>query len=343
MKSTRKQESCLNCGQALPNAENYCPECGQKNLDQRVSILVFIQDFFSNYLSFDTTLFRTMKPFLLNPGKLTLEFNKGRRNYYIHPIRLYLIFSLFYFFIVSANVPANATDTLMNKIYSSSDNKASLAAMDSTDRREIEEAIGKNGLIGIINDKEDSVSVPSDSSRRRMKWPQLKAYAIDDEITDSAFSKILDREFFNSNLEVEQQRAFIANSNLYLINSLRNLPIMMFILLPLFGLFLMLLHLKSKKFYVEHLIHAIHLHAFAYFLYGIGIVLIFNINMGEMQGWIFFICFVAVSLYAFLSVKKMYKNGLVKAFVKFCVLGLFYFLLLMSAVALELYVSLLML
>ncbi len=328
----------------LSPQDNYCPECGQKNLDQRVSLSVFLQDFFSNYLSFDTTLFRTMKPFLFKPGRLTKEFNAGKRNFYIHPIRLYLIFSLFYFFIVGANVPANAVDTLMNKMISTVDNRAIMQELDSVDRKEVEEALRKNGIIGLESfDLENSVSAAADSSRRLVKWAQLKAYAIDDEVSDSAFNKIIDHQGYILNIGGEKRRAFIANSNLFLINSLRNLPIMMFILLPIFGLILMLLHLKSKKFYIEHLIHGIHLHAFAYLIYGFGILLIFNLSNDEINGWIFFLSFSAVTLYAFLSLKNVYKNRFFKAFLKFSFLGFAYFLLLMVAIGIELYISLLLL
>lgn len=345
MKKDRRLKECLNCGHMLSLKDNYCPECGQKNLDQRVSISVFLQDFFSNYLSFDTTIFRTFKPFLFKPGKLTIEFNAGKRNFYIHPIRLYLIFSLFYFFIISANVPANSVDALMSKLVSSSDTKAMIQKMDSVERKEIEERLGRSGIIGLENFALDSMPALQDSSLKPLKWSQWKAYAIDDEITDSAFSNILDRhaKSFHSNLGVEKVRAFIANSNLYLINALRNLPVMMFILLPIFGLFLMILHFRSKKFYVEHLIHAIHLHAFAYLLYGFGMLLIFNFNIDEVTGWTLFLCFFVVSLYAFLSIKKVYQNGSLKALFKFVILGFFYLTLLLTAVGLELYISLLML
>ncbi len=328
--------------------DNYCPECGQKNLDQRVSLSVFLQDFFSNYLSLDTTLFRTMKPFLFKPGKLTLEFNSGKRNFYIHPIRLYLIFSLFYFFIVASNVPVNSVDTMMNKFPSVSDTEAIFQELDSAERKELEQVMEEKVFVGLGNlEEKDTIAALRDSSISAVKWPQMKAYAIDDDISDLEFGEILDSQsdiykILNS-LGVAKTRTFIANSNLYLTNALRNLPIMMFILLPLFGLFLMLLHLRSKKFYIEHLIHAIHLHAFAYFLYGVGILLIFNINSSEAKGWIFFFSFVLVSLYTFLSIRKLYRNGFFKEFVKFTFLGFVYFFFLMIAVGFELYISLMLL
>ncbi len=324
----------------LSPQDNYCPECGQKNLDQRVSLSVFLQDFFSNYLSFDTTIFRTLKPFLFNPGKLTIEFNAGKRNFYIHPIRLYLIFSLFYFFIITANVPANSVDTFMNNVFSSVDSKAIMQELDSLERVQVEETLSENGIMGL-----DSISASLDSTSRPMKWSQWKAYAIDDEISDSSFNIILKDKAkgLHSNVGVGKIRAFIANSNVFLINALRNLPVMMFALLPLFALFLMLLHFSSRRYYVEHLIHAIHLHAFAYMFYGFGMLLIFNVEIGEVRGWSLFICFFVVSLYSFLSIRKVHKNGFLKAFFKFSFLGFIYLLFLMIAVGFELYISLMLL
>lgn len=114
MKKSRKLDHCLNCGESLLKEENYCPACGQENKDQRVSIGLFLSDFFSNYINFDSTFFRTLPLLLLRPGKLTKEFNDGRRRKFIHPIRLYLIFSLFYFFIFGLIIPKNLLDLYLN-------------------------------------------------------------------------------------------------------------------------------------------------------------------------------------------------------------------------------------
>ena len=42
---------------------------------------------------------------------------------------------------------------------------------------------------------------------------------------------------------------------------IKKLPIMMFLLLPLFALLLKLLYVRQKKLYIIHLIHALHLHS----------------------------------------------------------------------------------
>lgn len=41
----------------------------------------------------------------------------------------------------------------------------------------------------------------------------------------------------------------------------------MFILLPLFAPVLKVTYLRSKKFYIDHLIHSIHVHSFIFFHY----------------------------------------------------------------------------
>jgi hypothetical protein len=45
----------------------------------------------------------------------------------------------------------------------------------------------------------------------------------------------------------------------------QNVPRMMFLFLPLVALLLQLLHLRSRRFYVEHLLFCVHFHAFFFF------------------------------------------------------------------------------
>ncbi|MFQ6610684.1 MAG: DUF3667 domain-containing protein [Fidelibacterota bacterium] len=93
-----KSSNCLNCGYQL-NHENYCPECGQKNSTKHLSLRQIISDFSGDYLTFDSKIFRSLKPLIFKPGFLTREYTEGRRNTYILPFRLY-IFVTFIFFLI---------------------------------------------------------------------------------------------------------------------------------------------------------------------------------------------------------------------------------------------------
>ena len=97
----RKHSECLNCRAKLDSVYNYCPLCGQENTDNKVNFKTLVVDFFNNYLSLDSRFGKSFKPFLLKPGLLTNEFIVGHRVSFMHPIRLYLVMSLFYFFVIS--------------------------------------------------------------------------------------------------------------------------------------------------------------------------------------------------------------------------------------------------
>lgn len=112
MKHRRKDNHCLNCNLRVESIYNYCPQCGQENTNNKVSVLELLKDLYDDYLTFDSRFFRSIKPFILQPGALTNAFNEGHRIKYVHPVRFYLLISLFYFFVFThvfdfENLPFN--------------------------------------------------------------------------------------------------------------------------------------------------------------------------------------------------------------------------------------------
>jgi len=83
---------CLDCGAPLTGA--YCAACGQRAFDHRVSLPLLLREVFAETLQLEGRLLRTVPAFLLRPGRLTEEFNAGRRTLYTPPLRLYLASSL---------------------------------------------------------------------------------------------------------------------------------------------------------------------------------------------------------------------------------------------------------
>lgn len=125
-KKRRKSYECLNCGFKLKDYMNYCPNCGQENNDVRVGVKVLINDFLKDYITFDSKIFRSLRPLLFSPGKLSLEFSEGRRNQYIPPIRLYLFISFIFFFLSSLDMLDNDKSLV-------SDEKDSIVRFDLND------------------------------------------------------------------------------------------------------------------------------------------------------------------------------------------------------------------
>jgi hypothetical protein len=66
-----------------------------------------LHDVVGELFQLDSRIARTVVPFLFLPGKLTAEFVGGRRLTYSSPLRLYLLTSFLYFFVLSL-VPASS-------------------------------------------------------------------------------------------------------------------------------------------------------------------------------------------------------------------------------------------
>ncbi|MEO1214421.1 MAG: DUF3667 domain-containing protein [Bacteroidota bacterium] len=100
----RKLTHCTNCETQLQEGENFCPACGQKNLDRKVPLWVFLGDFIRDELKIDNRLFRTLRHLSINPGFLTNEFIAGKRKSYIQPPQLFLLMGFLCFFIISIQI-----------------------------------------------------------------------------------------------------------------------------------------------------------------------------------------------------------------------------------------------
>jgi hypothetical protein len=357
LKNSRKLNSCLNCGTELGQDVNFCPNCGQENKDQKVSIFRFVEDFISNYLNFETVFFQTLPPFFLRPGKLTNTFNEGKRRKYIHPIRLYLMTSLFYFFIIALVIPVDLVDKIMTGELTPEQIEKNSEGMVrfNTEAAETFDSLKKSGQLDEIKElgiNLDSMQmntkglseldkfVKDTVEKSRNDWKELRTLSINPEVSDSAFNIALSKTSFDASfgLESHQKRKFVANSGLFITSAAQNLPFMMFLLLPFFAFLLWFLNIRSKKFYVEHLIHGLHLHAFAYVIYGLAILWIVKIQLGVSIVTI--AAFIGVSTYTYFSMKNVSRQGWFKTLIKFWVLGIFYLTAITFALFIELYLSL---
>src|SRR5438128_2151766 len=90
---------CENCG--APLAGRYCAQCGQAAIDYRRSFRYVIVDVLDSFLNWDSKFFATIGWLIVRPWHLTNEFLAGHRVRYLHPLRLYLLASILFFFAVT--------------------------------------------------------------------------------------------------------------------------------------------------------------------------------------------------------------------------------------------------
>lgn len=102
-------KTCLNCGADLGGSravdDRFCPRCGQQVEDRRGPLRRLLYDFFSEVLSLESRLFRGLRDLFFFPGRLTVTYLAGKRASQVPPMRLYLVASLFFFFLFSLTPP----------------------------------------------------------------------------------------------------------------------------------------------------------------------------------------------------------------------------------------------
>ena len=114
---------------------------------------------------------------------------------------------------------------------------------------------------------------------------------------------------------------------------LDNIPIMMFVFLPLMAVVMKGLYLFTGRYYVEHLLFLVHFHAFFYLA----------VTIAMMAGWIFtgetlpawpgdllgFATGIYVPIYLYRGLRVVYEQGRALTLFKYFGLGLAYFVALL--------------
>lgn len=366
----RRDTICHNCQSELKADYNYCPVCGQSNTDNNVTFSTLISEFIDNYLGLDSKMAHSVVPFLFGPGALTNRFNEGRIKHFIHPVRLYFVMSLFYFFTISyllSDYDLRSFDEA--RVYSAAsledfkDDELLQLLPDSTKIQLLNDSLKVNlesienfGILldsiesrfgeDFIEDTEISlqnVSVPKEKGEssinkfhRLARDPNLSDQDFIDSLAQNNISLFTDGDFWDEEQKKHlygQIRKIFENDEGFKGFVLGNLPLMMFILIPLFAVILKFIYVRRKHLYIKHVVHALHVHSFAYLLYGLGLLLSFNIftetyfpnrNIDEMRGVTCVIFFLIVSTYTYISFMKVYQQGWFKSFIKFNLVGWIY-------------------
>ncbi len=133
-----ESEPCRNCDTHFNG--KFCPECGQEADTGAPTAMGFIYEFLTRNVLEKGKFPRTIWHLLRYPGGLTVDFLEGRRARYIRPVRLYLIFSIIYFLLLSFQA------TILAKHLAVSADAADVA-------REVEAAASKVPAINTSNGK----------------------------------------------------------------------------------------------------------------------------------------------------------------------------------------------
>lgn len=366
-KKRTKTDFCLNCGHETGNAINYCPVCGQENRDQNLPISQLLGEFLSTFLVLDSRFVSSLKPFFFKPGFLTNRFNEGQRIHYSNPVRLYVVTSVLYFFVISFYLGGIIIESLENNpdsVFNVDGSKPSLLEQwnnensDSKRLKLLPDSVESkytgiqlsDSLITIINKdlvEETGFTIFELDSMRRKKTESAGSFF--EGIKSGLLS---DEELLSSmNIDPEKDSQFLVygalklrklfNNQAYFVDyAFRNLSFIMLLAISLFAAILKLFYIRRNRLYIHHIIHGLHIHSFAFILFTIAVVTIYNFNLSSSANFfIGFGFFAWVSLYASFSFLRVYKQSWIKTLIKFVRVVFFYFTALIFLLVFELYVS----
>ena len=319
--------TCLNCETLLPEKAAFCPQCGQKATDGLISLKEFVNNFLENVFNLDSRIVQTTK-WLCIPAKLTKEYFKGKHRTYYHPIRLYLVMSLIFFAILSLK---NDDDSMVNidlgEKFVENAQKEKFRLNYQTTIDSISEQILLTNQHPKAKAALDSLKkrIPSVEERdsfnltlnfgKEMKVDRLDVMTLE---TEDIIKKYEIEGFWNKIL-VKQGVHFLRDSKSFSQQVAGNFPLMLLLMMPALALFLKLLYIRRKRFFVEHLVLNFHHHAFAFFLFSIILIM-----PESSRDFLVPIGLLLVLASLFLAMKWYYGQGFGKTLIKYILFNGFY-------------------
>jgi hypothetical protein len=300
--------NCLNCGTLLRG--QYCGYCGQRSRSRLIKLRELIADAFGDLFELDSRLWQTLVPLVLRPGRLTYDYLQGRRARFMPPFRMYLVLSLIFFVVAFFN-PREKLSILFEP--PAPEEVADVAEEEEEEDDEDDENDVDGLLIGF---DEDGEKLTTDG---------------DCDVEDSDVEGIPDflaRRLTPERLKHVCEQIHEDDGKSVLEKVVNNVPTALIVLLPLMAFVLKVLYPLSRRYYVEHLLFFVHLHAFLFLLITLQILFVRLTAMLAAPELLTTLTVVATSFYApvylFIAMRRVYGQGRFVTFLKYIALTFAY-------------------
>jgi len=370
------QASCANCGTTLLGP--HCYACGQpvKGMVRHLSSI--LADAADTILNIDSRIFRSILPLYFRPGYLTNEYFEGRRVRYVTPFRLYFFLSILAFFLMQfaigdVNFGNSAQEDAADAIGKATtveevarQREAALAGLHKAESaapaaagkgiekatKLIERRVEKRlqYLKKVEEAKAKGESAPPDPNNDDLN------FRIADKTWDPKANpvhlggpKFLDDKITQMLEHAKDNMAKLGKDPKPLVlGAIGSLPQVLFVSMPLFALLLKIFYVFKRRLYMEHMIVALHSHAFIF----LSLLLLVLVGMAKawaqgtapwLVGILNLLLFVIgwwLPIYLFVMQKKVYKQGWIMTSLKYAMIGTCYTVLIAFCAAAAFLVSL---
>ena len=358
----RKGLDCLNCGQPQTGNENFCSYCGQKNTIKKLSLGVFVSNIFAGFFSYDSRFWTTFIPLLTKPGKVSKQYIQGKRARFVNPFQLYLNVSIIFFIILGISnkiddvkIPVN--DMVNASKMADSIKQESEVKLDSIIKKTQKEIVDKNPndstSAKVITNIGDVFKLTEAVESQKEEKPYQYHINIDTTKTISVWNRIQDFEkYYEGHPDLLNEKALdnlgyektfwntfyyqqVINSNKnfeklkedggkeYVNKLLSYVSVALFIFLPVFTMFLMIIYWRKKFTYMEHLVFVFNTQTVFFLLLSIFLLIGFVVDIENIAA-VFLLLFL---IYLYKAMRNFYQQRRFKTIVKFILLNSYYLFL----------------
>lgn len=349
----RDEKVCLNCNAAIYG--RFCHVCGQENLNPKESFWHLTYHFVADIFHYDGKFFRTLKYLLFKPGYLAKEHLRGKRADYLHPIRLYVFVSAFFFLILFGFYTKHNTekhsaektytelikefedfkkekqDDILEKKKNTTAAFGSTIKKDSTDIADTDSAI--NLLRKDTTQKEiaELIFQVGTANWRDAYWEKNRTR---ENYLDSQrkLPSIKRDDFFEKkwellNIAVAQRAKIekVPRNEVWTDVALHNVPKGLFFGVPFYAFILFIIYARNKSFtYVSHVIFTIHLFCFSFILILLSMWFgsILNKVHLNITGILVIAATLVAMIYTYKGLRKFYNQTRGKTIAKFLILSM---------------------
>lgn len=334
-------EHCENCGAKL--AGPFCHRCGQHDFEFHRSFWHVFLEALENLFHFEGKFFRNIVTLLFQPGRLTADFNAGKRAAQMPPFRLYVFVSFIFFLLIFLGGDTSAgsgsiKDASGGVVTTTSVGDAwrevarGMKTEDWKDPAKVNQAIENVAAQATgttpdptpsLADPDPGAGLPSNASTE--PTPDLPATEVN-PVNPPAKPSAKPAGFLRT-LEEQGRRLDDPAHRQRLGASIKShLPHMLMLCLPLFACYTRLLFRKSGQVYLQHLVVAVHFHTFIYLwvLFARGWTALASLPGWSLDGWVGFACSLWLCFYPLLMLRRLYANSWGKTLVKTLLLAAAY-------------------
>lgn len=351
---------CANCN--APMQGEFCHECGQSIHTVLRPMHHMVEDTLDMVLHVDGRVFHTIPPLFLRPGFLTLEYFAGRRQRYVAPFRLMFVLSLLAFFVchlvvdnldimnvraeASAGTGDFAKDLTADAVHTHFEQMRKDILKSSGQSETSDKAFNK--LLDIERDHANHrltqlgaapMPVPT-TGTSSFEAPTVHVNWLPDAVNHS-FNRSMAHAAANIKAIALGGEQGAEAQERVLASVFHVLPQTMFVLMPLFALLLKFTYVFKRRLYMEHLIVALHSHAFLFLTLLLGVLLYllhswvtpYAAWLGKSIVWGCWGLEIWALVYLLLMQKRVYRQGWTMTLLKYGFVGSVYAVMASLAIA----------